>query len=179
MTLRTPTSLFSLIGLTFLSLSLHQIIISTLPSSDRTSARSKPRQRIRILDQVNTNSPIQKTIGLAPLFSVDERALDQSAAHARHHRPSDAVAFELDLTFNAAIVCVGGIVAHMPHDRLPGITGRDGVAAWDRRSGPAHVPRTRIRSGLGGSGCLSSLISPGRDINSWEPGGVVPWSERQ
>lgn len=134
-------------------------------SSDRTSARSKPRQRIRILGQVDTNGPVQKTIGLAPILSVDERALDQSAAYTRHNRPSDAVAFELDLTFGAASQCVGGIVAHMPHDRLPGITRRDRVAAWDRRSGPAQVASIRIRSSLSGSGCLSSLISPGRDIN--------------
>ena len=137
-----------------------------MPGSDRTSARSKPRQSIRILGQIDTNSPIQKTVGLAPILSVDERALDQSAAHARHHRPSDAVAFELDLTFGAAGQCVGGIVAHMPHDRLTGITRRDRVAAWDRRSGPAQVASIRIRSSLGGSGCLSSLISPGPDINS-------------
>ena len=90
---------FDLQLLSFLSQShmvyylLGHIMALTLLESDRTSTRSITPQRIWILRLVVRYSTVCKsTTRATPWCSVNERGKDDSAAHARHISPCNAVA---------------------------------------------------------------------------------------
>ena len=115
---------------------------------DIASTRSQRSQSIRILDQIDTDGPIQRPIN-ATRSPVLSRACKDGAAHPRNNRPSSAVtAFELDQTIVTAANRVGVIVE--VYNGFDWLGGGDGMPAWNRVLGSANVIQ-RGGSGVGRS----------------------------